>query len=59
MVDNQIDQTVQSVAAYKVGDGLMNAMYLSPGDFVHTMRLPNGHLNIKFGHDFHIEVQLA
>lgn len=59
MVDNQIDQTVQSVAAYKVGDGPMNAIYLSTGDFVHTMRLGDGHINIKFAHDFHIEVQLV
>jgi len=59
MVDNLIDPTVQSVAGFGVGDSRMNAVYLSPGDFVHTIRLSERHLNIKFAHDFHIEIQLA
>lgn len=61
IVDNVIDGNTASVAAYRVGsDRPENAFYLSVGDFVHTMRIPIGqeHLNIKFAHDFHIEVQL-
>jgi hypothetical protein len=60
MLDNRIDETVHSVAALKVGHEVMNAVYLSPGDFVHTMKLPERkQMNITFAHDFHIEVQLA
>jgi hypothetical protein len=61
MVDNLIDGNTMSVAAYKVGSDPMNTFYLSVGDFVHTMKLPglDRHFNIKFEHDFHIEIQPA
>jgi hypothetical protein len=58
MVDNEIDRTVQSVAAFAVGDAA-GGVYLSAGDFVHTVRLARGHVNIKFEHDLHIEVRIA
>lgn len=58
MVDNAIDPNADSVAGFPVGDDPRNAIYLSPGDFVRTMRLRPGHINIKFAHDFHIEVHL-
>lgn len=57
MADNAIDPNVEGVAAYAVGGG-PNGFYLSSGDFLHAMPLGDGHINIKFCHDFHIEVQL-
>jgi hypothetical protein len=57
MVDNAIDDSVQSVAGFTVGGG-RDGFYLSVGDFIYAIRLPGReHINIQFEHDFHIEVQ--
>jgi hypothetical protein len=57
MVENLIHSDSDSVATFDVG-APPNAIYIDPGDFVHTMLLSEGHINIRFKHNFHIEVQL-
>jgi hypothetical protein len=59
MVDNQIDDAVDSVAAFSVGSTPPNGFYLSTGDFRLAQPLPGRNaVRIDFEHSFSIQVDL-
>jgi len=59
MVDNAIDRSIESVAAFSIGPMEPNGFYISPGDFRQAQPLSGESVRLDFENDYAIQVDVT